>query len=366
MTTTTPSGVQVEPSVGTGPGTEHPPTGPRPRQWSGPLYAGIGMALVGSQVAVSGVLADAPFFAVQAIRYTLAALVLLLVLRLTGRTVPVPRGREWAWLAGVALTGLVLFNVGVVRGVAHAEPAVIGVAVAAVPVLLALVGPLLGRTRPTPRVVAAAVVVTLGAVLVTGGGRTDTAGLGYALLTLLCEAGFTLLAVPVLRRLGPHGVSLHAVWIAAVALWVLSLTTEGPGAVLTLRAEHVPATLHLALSVTVVAFLLWYTAVGRIGPGRAGLFTGVVPVASAVGSVLLGGPVPGPVVWAGVAVVVAGVVLGAQAGSGSRPRRRRASSHGSSPRSASASPKTPGDPPGRLAIFREKSRTSSVTASSGR
>jgi drug/metabolite transporter (DMT)-like permease len=286
------------------------------------------MALVGSQVAVSGVLADAPLFAVQALRYTLAAVVLVLVLRVTRQTVPVPHGREWAWLAGVALSGLVLFNVGVVRGVAHAEPAVIGVAVAAVPILLALVGPLLGRTRPTPLVVVAAVVVTLGAVLVTGGGRTDAAGLGYALLTLFCEAGFTLLAVPVLRRLGPHGVSLHAVWIAAVALWVLSLATEGAGAVLTLRPEHLPATLHLALGVTVVAFLLWYTAVGRIGPGRAGLFTGVVPVASAVGSVLLGGPVPGPLVWTGVAVVVAGVVLGAQpTGRGSLPRRRRASDH---------------------------------------
>jgi drug/metabolite transporter (DMT)-like permease len=269
------------------------------------------MVLVGSQVAVSSVLADAPLFAVQALRYTLAALGLLVVLRVTGRAVPVPRGREWAWLAGVALSGLVLFNVGVVRGVAHAEPAVIGVAVAAVPVLLAFGGPLLlGRTRPTPSVVAAAVVVTVGAVLVTGSGRTDAAGIGYALLTLVCEAGFTLLAVPVLRRLGPYGVSLHAVWIAAAALWGLSLATEGWDAVLTLRPEHLPAMLHLALGVTVVAFLLWYTAVGRIGPGRAGLFTGMVPVASAVGGVLLGGPVPGPAVWLGVAVVVVGVVLG--------------------------------------------------------
>jgi drug/metabolite transporter (DMT)-like permease len=298
------------------------------RPWSGPLFAGLGMALVGSQVAVSGVLADAPLFAVQALRYTLAALGLLVVLRVTGRTVPVPRGREWAWLAGVALSGLVLFNVGVVRGVAHAEPAVIGVAVAAVPVLLALGGPLLGRTRPTPSVVAAAAVVTVGAVLVTGGGRTDSAGLGYALLTLLCEAGFTLLAVPVLRRLGPHGVSLHAVWIAAVALWGLSLATEGWDATLTLRPEHMPAMLHLALGVTVVAFLLWYTAVGRIGPGRAGLFTGIVPVASAVGGVLLGGPVPGPVVWLGVAIVVVGVMLGIRTGpgrsrTGTRMRDRR-------------------------------------------
>ncbi|WP_125775498.1 DMT family transporter [Antribacter gilvus] len=288
------------------------------RPWTGPLFAALGMSLVGSQVAVSGVLADAPLFAVQAVRYTLAALVLVVVVRLTGRQLPVPRGREWAWVSGVALTGLVLFNVGVVRGVAHAEPAVIGVAVATVPVLLALVGPLLGGARPSPVVVAAAVVVTVGAVLVTGGGRTDAAGLGYALLTLVCEAGFTLLAVPVLGRLGPHGVSLHAAWIAAAGLWVLSLATEGPGAVAALRVEHLLATLHLALGVTVVAFLLWYTAVGRIGPGRAGLFTGVVPVVSAVGGIALGEPAPGPVVWLGVAVVVAGVTLGVRAGASGR------------------------------------------------
>ncbi|MFD7307596.1 DMT family transporter [Promicromonospora sp. NPDC059942] len=313
MTTSTPAlRTGTGPNTGTGPTQDAaaPRTDQHGPAWTGPLFAALGMALVGSQVAVSGVLADAPLFAVQAVRYTLAALVLAVVLRLTGRALPTPRGREWAWLAGVALSGLVLFNVGVVRGVAHAEPAVIGVAVAAVPVLLALAGPLLGGTRPTPVVVGAAAVVTLGAVLVTGGGRTDAAGVGYALLTLVCEAGFTLLAVPVLRRLGPHGVSLHAVWIAAVALWVLSVAVEGPGAVLTLRAEHLPATLHLALGVTVVAFLLWYTAVGRIGPGRAGLFTGVVPVAAAVGGVALGGPVPGPAVWLGVTIVVTGVALG--------------------------------------------------------
>ena len=62
--------------------------------------------------------------------------------------------------------------------------------------------------------------------------------------------------------------------------------------------------------VTSLAFVLWYTAVGRLGAGRAGLFTGVVPVSAAVGGVLLGGPAPGAVVWAGTAVVALGLVLG--------------------------------------------------------
>jgi drug/metabolite transporter (DMT)-like permease len=100
------------------------------------------------------------------------------------------------------------------------------------------------------------------------------------------------------------------VWMAAAGLAVLGALVEGPGAVLALDAGDLLAAVHLAVVVTAVAFLLWYSAVRRIGAGRAGLFTGVVPVAAAAGGVLLGGPLPGLPVWLGTAVVVAGVVLG--------------------------------------------------------
>jgi drug/metabolite transporter (DMT)-like permease len=274
---------------------------------SGALLAAAAMTCVGSSVAVSQALTTAPLFTVQALRYALAAVLLLVLARASGRRVPRPRGREWAWLAGVAGTGLVLFNVAIVRGVAHAEPAVIAVAVAAVPLVLAVAGPLAARARPAAAVVAGAGVVSVGAALVAGAGRADAAGTGWAAVVLACEVAFTLLAVPVLGRLGPWGVSLHAVWLAAVALAVLGVVVEGPAAVTTLDAADLLAAAHLAVVVTALAFLLWYTAVSRLGADRAGLFTGVAPVAAAVGGMLLGGPVPAPAVWAGMALVAAGL-----------------------------------------------------------
>lgn len=284
------------------------------------LLAAVAMACVGSSVAVSTTIVDVPLCTLQAARYAFAAALMLAVGVATGRDLPRPRGREWAWLAAVAGSGLVLFNVGIVRGVAHAEPAVIGVAVAAVPVALAVGGPLAAGRRPAPALVAGAVVVTAGAVLVQGGGRTDLAGVGWALVVLACEIGFTLFAVPVLGRLGPWAVSLHAVWMAAAGLAVLGVVVDGPGAVLALDAGDLLAAAYLAVVVTAVAFLLWYSAVRRLGAGRAGLFTGVVPVAAAVGGVLLGGPVPGPPVWWGTAVVATGVVVGLAPSLGRRPR----------------------------------------------
>ncbi|GGR55084.1 membrane protein [Nocardioides luteus] len=276
----------------------------------GIVFAAAGMACVGSSVAVSTAITDAPLFTLQSVRYAVAAALLLVVARVTGWRVPSPRRREWLWLAGVAGAGLVLFNVGVVRGVAHAEPAVIGVAVAAVPMLLAIVPAVATRILPARGVVIGATVVTAGAVLVEGFGRTDAAGIGYALLVLVCEAGFTLLAVPVLSRLGAFGVSFHSVWMATAGMAVVGVATEGPAAVTTLGTTDLLAALHLAAVVTTLAFLLWFTAVDRLGSGRAGLLTGVVPVSAAALGVPLDGVVPGPMVWLGTAVVAAGLVIG--------------------------------------------------------
>ena len=169
----------------------------------------------------------------------------------------------------------------------------IAVAVAAVPLVLAVAGPLAARARPAAAVVAGAGVVSVGAALVAGAGRTDVAGIAWAAVVLACEVAFTLLAVPVLGRLGPWGVSLHTVWIAAVALAVLGVVVEGPAAVTSLDTGDLLAAAHLAVVVTALAFVLWYTAVSRLGADRAGLFTGVVPVTAAVGGMLLGGPGPG-------------------------------------------------------------------------
>ncbi|GLV96735.1 EamA family transporter [Streptomyces lavendulae] len=294
----------------------------------------IGMALVGSSVTVSRSLVGAPLFASQAVRYAAAALILIALARVAGVPLLRPRGREWLWLAGIAGTGLVLFNVAVVRGVAHAEPAVIAVAVASVPILLGLVGPLLEGGRPSRRVLLAAPVVVAGAVLVEGTGRTDAAGVGWAALALACEAGFTLLAVPVLGRHGAWGVSVHAVWLGAVMLAGLAVFTErpvsgtasgpasgpvsGPAAFAaglgSLTAGQWAAVGYLAVLVTAVAFLLWYRTVAAVGSGRAGLLTGVAPLAAAGAGMLGGGAAPGPAVWLGLAVVIAGLALGLRGG----------------------------------------------------
>jgi drug/metabolite transporter (DMT)-like permease len=275
------------------------------------LAAGIcAMTMVGGSVGVSRALVTAPLFTAQAIRYATATVVLLVLARAARVPITRPRGREWLWLAGIAAAGLVLFNVAVVRGVAHAEPAVIAVAVACVPILLAVIGPLLERGRPRRQVLLAALVVTVGSGLVQGAGRTDAVGVAWAAVALACEAAFTLLAIPVLSRHGPWGVSVHSVWIGAVMLAVLGGVAEGTGAVARLTPADWAAMAYLAVLVTAVAFLLWYSAVASLGAGRVGLLTGIAPVSAALSGVVTGGRFPSPLVWTGILVVIAGLAGG--------------------------------------------------------
>lgn len=274
------------------------------------LSGALGMTFVGGSVAVSGALADAPVHTAQALRYGIACLLLLAWVRFTGQRLRRPRGTEWLWLLGVTVSGLVLFNVALVYGSRHAEPAALAVAVACVPLALAVGGPLLEGHRTQARVVAAAVVVSVGAVIVEGLGRTDAIGLLWAVVVFACEAGFTLLAVPVLGSHGAAGVSVHTTWMAAVIFGTLALTTEGWSAAGAFDSGEILAIGYLAVCVTALAFVLWYTCVRRLGAGRAGLLTGVAPVAAAAIGIPVTGAIPGSAVWAGIGLIACGLALG--------------------------------------------------------
>ncbi|GAA4732485.1 hypothetical protein GCM10023328_09740 [Modestobacter marinus] len=101
------------------------------------------------------------------------------------------------------------------------------------------------------------------------------------------------------------------------------LATDGPTGLGRLDGDELAAVAYLAIGMTAVAFVLWYAAVGRLGTARAGLLTGVAPVAAAgvgvaMGGVAMGGVAPGPLVWLGIAVVAGGLTIGLTASSRER------------------------------------------------
>jgi drug/metabolite transporter (DMT)-like permease len=246
---------------------------------AGVACAGGAALAVGSSVAVLGLLTDYPALGGQALRYGLAA-VLLTAVATAGLGLPKLSVLETLQLAALAATGLVAFNLLVLGALEEAEPAAVGVVVGCVPVVLALIGPLLARRAPVGRVVVAAGVVTVGAAVVQGVGDTTLAGFLLALGALVGEALFSLLAVSLLPRLGPVVVSAYVCAIAAAGLGAAAALVDGDRALPLPTAEEAAAIAYLAVAVTAIAFVAWYSGVQRLGVERAGLFAGLIPVST--------------------------------------------------------------------------------------
>ncbi|TDB88553.1 DMT family transporter [Actinomadura sp. KC216] len=275
--------------------------------------AGSAMFLVGTLTAVSATIAGYPVFGGQAVRYAVAALVLLIVVRVAGPPARRPSLRDWLLLAALAGTGLVAFNVCIVAATQDTSPATIGTVIATVPIILALIGPLLEGRRPAPSLVLAACVVAAGAALANGLGSGSLRGLLLSLGALAGEVCFSLLAVPLLPRLGALRVSAYSAALAAPMLLAVGLAVDGAVVLRTPTAGELAGFAYLSVVVTTIAFLLWYGAIGRLGADRAGLFAGLIPVSAVITTVALGIDRPGAADLAGAALVAAGVVVGLRA-----------------------------------------------------
>ena len=307
-----PRAARSEGSTASVAGAGHRPD--RGRQ-TGMVAAAAAMLIVGSSVGVTEQLVDYPVMAGQAIRYAAAGLLLVAFGVVTGRLVR-PLGGELVRLAILGSVGLAGFNVALVLALRSAEPEPVGVIVGGVPLALALLEPLQTRRRPRLGVLAGAAGAVLGAALVHGAGPAHLAGVGFALAALVAEVAFTLLAVPLLPRLGAVTVAAAGCGVAAAELLAIELLVNRSFVVV---PEPTPGQwwglVYLAVVVTAFALLLWYDAVARIGSAAAGLFAGLVPVGTLATAWLTGGDAPASLELLGTSVVGAAITAGLVASS---------------------------------------------------
>jgi hypothetical protein len=170
--------------------------------------------------------------------------------------------------------------------------------------------PLLDGRRPIRPVLYGALLVAVGAFVVQGWGRTDAAGIAWSFAALGGEVGFAVIAVPLLRPLGPQLLSAASCAIAAAESAAVGLLHDGSGWLRTPTAGEGAALLWQAVVVTVVGFVCWYQGVQRIGAERATLFSGLIPVSAALTAPLVGAGTYGAGQAAGSALVGLGVVIG--------------------------------------------------------
>ena len=273
--------------------------------------------LIGGSVAASSLLGGYPVLGGQGIRYLVAGLLLAAWARLRRKALPRPAGREWAWLAGLAVIGLAGCSVLLIEATRVADPASVGVVIGAAPLAIVIAAAVAAGYRPTRRILLAAAVVTAGSAAAQLGGATGPAWSGPGLLlsagALGGAVGSSLLAAPVLPRLGALAVTIYACGLAGILLLAAAAVARsagGPPILRTPTATQLAALSYLAVAVTAVVFLAWYAAMRRLGVERTGLFNGLVPITSLAAVALVGTGTITPLQVLAALTVLAGVILG--------------------------------------------------------
>ncbi|HEV2779553.1 MAG TPA: DMT family transporter [Actinophytocola sp.] len=269
----------------------------------------LAATIVGGSVPVVGLLDAYPMLSGQAIRYLLGGLLLVAWAGVGRRRLPRPGARDLLSLLGLAATGMLGFNACLLYAQRYAEPGFVAAVLGGTPLVLALLAPLLAG-RPALLTMVGALAVVAGIVVLSGGGSWHGPGLLLALLTLACEASFTLLAIGVVARLGAFAVSTWCCLLAAALGSVLATAIDGAAAWQLPTAREAAALLLLAALTTALGFCLWYRAVSDLGADRAGVLIGLMPVSGLAVSIALGAQPLTLVSCAGIVLVTAGCVLG--------------------------------------------------------
>ena len=293
---------------------------------NGWLKGATATIVVGASFPVSQALTGYPYAAGQAIRYAIGALILTALLRgRLGR----PTAREFGLLFATAAVGMTAFNLAILGSVDRIGATNLGVIIGASPVLLALAG-------NGARQLAPALIVVAGAAIVNGAdSHLNATGLLIALTALGAEVGFTLLAAPLLPRLGPLRTAAWAAWIATAQLALIHPHFPTP------TTHEAGAILYLAVMTTALGFVLWFSAVQQLGAATAGLLVGLMPVAATAADMLLNGRAPSPADLAGTALVATGVMYGATRSRVRGPALRDGTPAASSARTAGTSSTCP-------------------------
>jgi drug/metabolite transporter (DMT)-like permease len=264
---------------------------------------------------IGGALAPIAF---TALRFTLAALILLPLLRsLTPAERAVSSSDRWK-IIGLGLVGNSLYQVFFITGLANTSPTNAALILATPPIFIALIGAVFKLEKLT-WLAWLGIFMSFGgiALVILGNAPTETADsaahslfgdfmtLGAAIMWAL----YTLLAAPVLKRHAPLKVTALTVSVGAVPLLVIATP-----AFLSTNWSNVSAAVWLGVLycggvAIALGYILWNRGVQQVGAARTAVYSNLTPVLVALLARLVRGDAVTGYHVAGAIIILTGITL---------------------------------------------------------
>ena len=223
-------------------------------------------------------------------RYGIAAVVFLALALALERSVRIGAGRDRTAVAAAALM-IWVNQICFVYAVKLTTATTVALIFGTIPIFTALLSSLVGLERLTGRVWLGGAFSFAGVGLVAvGSGGELSADLGGDLLaigTAATWAAYSVVIAPLLRTYSPTRISAVILPVMWVPLALTSLGQIGEQDFGSLSTSLWLLVAFTALAPLVLTNVLWFTAIDRVGPSHATLFTNIQPFIAAVFAVFL-------------------------------------------------------------------------------
>jgi len=226
-------------------------------------------------------------FSAAFLRFTIAAVLLLAIVRKSEGHFPQLTRTQWLSIGILGLTGVFAYNAFFFKGLQLISAGRAALIIATSPVLIALLSAWLYGEKLSPLKMAGILLSVTGAVVViTRGNLADllTHGLGIGELMIfgcvLSWVAYSLLGKSVMQVISPLVATAYAALTGMLFLAVPAWVEGMPGQLSSYTALDWASIAHLGLFGTVIGFVWYYQGIRQIGPLRAGLFINFVPVSA--------------------------------------------------------------------------------------
>lgn len=254
--------------------------------------------------------------AYNALRFPLAALVLLLLVRLRTSRRPRIRREDWPLLVGLGILGNVAYQLLFIFGMDATLAGNAAILLATTPVWTTLLSTALGHERPPVGVWIGVGVTLAGMVLVVlGGERSVEVGRQTLVGDLMMVGSSVVWSVYTVggRRLTQRYGSLR---VTGWTLWVGTVGLVAMGAPFLLRTPlgrvspvAWGSVVYAGVFAIGLAYALWYRGVRRLGSSRTAVYSNLVPVVALVVAWAWLGERPSALQVVGALAVIGGLTL---------------------------------------------------------
>lgn len=268
--------------------------------------------------AISGPAAPFSPIAFNALRFAVASLALLVMLRRVSTTLPAAR-RDWLAIIGLGLLGNSLYQMLFIVGISYTSPVSSALILAATPVFVALIGAVSRIERLTGLAWIGIALSFAGLVIVTLGNESSAAhsaqaaspllGDGLILGATIVWSMYTTLSAPLLKHYSATMLTSLSVTIGSVPLFLIAVPDLIRQNWSAMPVSGWSGVAFSGLFALALGYVIWNRGVKHLGGARTAIYSNLTPVIAAVVAWLVRGDALTIYHLIGAAIILAGINL---------------------------------------------------------